>query len=170
MEDYNNQNGPPRYKGVMSRVRGDIKAINKSKRFRSVGEITSNRLQRELARLGFSKEKQFALQQKFNTLDNLRYMNAKTLAVTLLLYDQHTNELAISVDSKSGQINMNTLAYNSIFNGQTISRYTDLLYPTPDKLIKRKIVTNQDKELLVTKIKGDLLRYLLEIAQFLGGV
>lgn len=155
-----------RYKGVMSRIKGETKTVQRSKRIRTVSEITGSRLLRELTRLGFSNEKRYTLQQRFIQLNDLRYMNMKTLAVALLMYDEHP-ELQLNYDVKIQSMNINIESYTAVFNGPVMERYIGLLYPTPEKLKKRKIVSENDKQQLVVGIKTDLLRYILKIVEFL---
>lgn len=158
-----------RYKGVLSSVKGPTKTVQRSTRKRTVDEITGNRLLRELTRLGFSAEKRFSLKQQFESLDDLRYMNMKTLAVALMIYDEHPELHPVNGSELKSVTSMNTEAYSAVFNGQTMDKYIGFLFPTADKLKKRKIISTSDRQLLVTKIKVDLLRYILKIAEFLSG-
>src|SRR5579863_7800296 len=125
-----------RHKGAMSRVRGETKTAQKSRIIRDVNDIISNRLSLELTRLGFTKDARITLQERFKSLDDLRYMNMKTLAVALLMYSQNPG-LHPVVNETKGVIGINIEAYIAVFNGANISTYVDLLYPSAKKLIKR---------------------------------
>lgn len=156
-----------RYKGVMSKVKGEIKTVKRSKRIRTVGKITGDRLMRELTYVGFSREKRFSLQDRLKLLDDLRYMNMRTLAVALLIYDEHP-ELHPTYNSETKQIIGTGLSpFYTVFNGQVMDRYIGFLYPTQEKLKKRKMISNNDQQALIVRIKADLLRYVFKIAEFL---